>query len=81
MSLTISDAVLHATRMTAEELSVEIAVMLFQKEKLTLAQAAKMAKMSRLQFQHLLSSRKIPLHYDMAEFKEDMETLQRLGRL
>jgi predicted HTH domain antitoxin len=81
MSVIISDDILQATRMTEEELRQEIAVLLFQKEKLTLAQASRMAGKSRLQFQHLLASRQIPVHYDREEFEEDLETLRELGRL
>jgi predicted HTH domain antitoxin len=53
-------------------------VLLFEKEKLTLAQASHLAGVSRLQFQHLLASRQIPVHYDVAEFEEDLRTLQEL---
>ncbi len=81
MSVIISDDILQATRMTEEELRREIAVLLFQKEKLTLAQASRMAGMSRLQFQHLLASRQVPVHYDLAEFEEDLKTSSELGGL
>jgi predicted HTH domain antitoxin len=37
--------------------------------------------MDRLRFLHLLFSRGIELHYDVAEFQEDLRTLQELGRL
>ena len=37
--------------------------------------------MSYLEFQHLLASRQIPVHYDVAEFEQDLETLGELGRL
>jgi predicted HTH domain antitoxin len=37
--------------------------------------------MNRLQFQHLLASRDIPVHYDVEDFKQDLETLRGLGRL
>ena len=80
MSVIIPEEVLVAARMTEAELRQEIAVLLFQKEKLTLAQAARLAGMSRLRFQHLLASRQIPLHYDVAEFEEDMRTLEAMGR-
>lgn len=80
MGVIIPDEILQATRMTAEELRQEIAVLLFQKEKLTLAQASRLAGMSRLQFQHLLASRQIPVHYDVADFEEDLKTLSGLGR-
>ena len=81
MSLTISDAFLQTARISEDELRQEIAVMLFQRDKLTLAQASQFARMTRLQFQHILASRQLPLHYDVAEFAEDLHTLQRLGRL
>jgi predicted HTH domain antitoxin len=76
MSVIIPDDILHATRMTEEELRQEIALFLFEKDKLTLAQASRLAQMSRLQFQHLLASRQIPVHYDVAEFEADLRTLE-----
>jgi len=81
MSIVIPDEILHITRMTADELMQEIAVLLFQREKLTLGQASRLAHKSQLQFQFLLASRQIPIHYDVAEFEADLETLQGLGRL
>ncbi|MCI0623157.1 MAG: UPF0175 family protein [Acidobacteria bacterium] len=81
MSLVIPDDILQATRMSAAELKQELAVLLFQREKLTLGQASRLAEMSQVQFQHLLASRHIPLHYDVAEFEEDLRTLRELGRL
>jgi predicted HTH domain antitoxin len=64
--------------MSAAELAQEIAILLYQKEKLTLGQASRLAEMSQLQFQFLLSSRQIPVHYDVAEFEADL-TLQEMG--
>lgn len=81
MSLVISNEILQATGLSEAELSQEIAILLFQKEKLTLGQASHFAQMPQLQFQHLLASRKIPLHYDVAEFEADLKTLQELDRL
>ena len=78
MSLIIPDEIVQATQMSAAELKQEIAVMLYQKEKLTLGQASRLAGMSRLQFQHLLASRQIPVHYDVDEFKEDIKTLREM---
>lgn len=80
MSLVISDEILQSARMSAAELSQEVAVLLFQKDKLTLGQASRLAGMSQMQFQHLLASRQIPFHYDVAEFEEDLKTLLELRR-
>jgi predicted HTH domain antitoxin len=80
MSLVIPDEILHTARMTAAELAQEIAILLFREEKLTLGQASRLAQMSQLQFQFLLASRQIPVHYDVAEFDADLQTLQEMGQ-
>jgi predicted HTH domain antitoxin len=79
MSLVIPDEILHTARMTAAELAQEIAILLFREDKLTLGQASRLAQMSQLQFQFLLASRQIPVHYDVAEFDADLQTLQEMG--
>ncbi len=81
MSVVIPDDALHTIHMTVDELLQEIAILLFQKEKLTLGQASRLAKMSQLQFQYLLASRQIPVHYGVSEFEQDLKTLRELGRL
>jgi predicted HTH domain antitoxin len=80
MSVLIPDEILRASRLSERELKAEIAVMLFQKEKLTLGQASRLAAMDYLEFQHLLASRQIPVHYDVADFEQDLKTLGELGR-
>jgi predicted HTH domain antitoxin len=67
--------------MSEAELKQEIAVMLFQKEKLTLGQASPLAGMNQLQFQHLLASRQIPVHYNVEDFEADIKILREMGRL
>lgn len=81
MSIVVSDELLAATRMSEAEMRQEIAVMLFQKEKLTLAQASRFAGMHRIAFQHLLASRQIPMHYGIEDFEQDIKNLRELGRL
>ena len=81
MSVVIPDEILYTIHMTAAELTQEVAILLYQREKLTLGQASRLAGMSQLQLQHLLASRRIPLHYDVAEFEADLKTLREMGRL
>jgi predicted HTH domain antitoxin len=78
MSVVIPDEILQTTRLTAAELIQELAVALFQREKLTLGQASHLAGMNQWQFQQLLASRQIPLHYGVAEFEADLQTLAEL---
>ena len=81
MSVTIPDEVLTAAGMSEDEFRQEVAVMLFERHKLTMGQASRLAGLPRIQFQHLLASRQIPVHYDVADFEADLETLRSLGRL
>jgi len=81
MSVVIPDDIVYSTRMTECELLQEIAVLLYQKEKLSMGQASKLANLSQWQFQSLLSSRKIQVHYDIAEFESDLKTLHEMGRI
>jgi predicted HTH domain antitoxin len=81
MNIVVPDEILTITRMTEAEMLQEIAVMLFQKEKLTLAQASRFAGINRIAFQHLLASRQIPVHYDVEDFQQDIKNLQEMGRL
>ena len=81
MSVTFPDELLQQTHLTNEEMTVEMAVHLFEIEKLTLGQASKMAEMSQWDFQQVLGSRNIPLHYGVEEFEKDMKTLKEHGWL
>lgn len=81
MSILISNEILTATRMTEAEMRQEIAVLLFQKEKFTLAQASRFAGVNRIAFQHLLASRQISVHYDVEDFEQDIKNLREMGRL
>jgi predicted HTH domain antitoxin len=76
MAVTISDEVLAAAHMSEQELKQELALTLFRQERLTLAQASRLAEMSQLGFQSLLADRQIPIHYGPEEFREDLRTLR-----
>lgn len=77
----IPDELLQTAHMSEAEMLQEIAVLLYTKEKITLAQASRLAEMDRLQFQHLLASRSIPVNFGVSDFEQDLDTLRSLGRL
>jgi predicted HTH domain antitoxin len=81
MTITIPDSVLESARMSESELRQEIALVLYEKERITLAQASRLAEMNRLQFQHLLASRGLFMNYGVEDFEQDLATLRGLGRL
>ncbi|MCW3109658.1 MAG: hypothetical protein JWQ09_4164 [Segetibacter sp.] len=60
----VEDAYIKATGYSDEQLKLEIAVMLFEKEKLSLRKAASMAEIHWIEFMKELDKRKISLHYD-----------------
>jgi predicted HTH domain antitoxin len=75
MLVTIPDEVLAAAHLSEPELKQELALTLFQQERLSLAQASRLAEMPQLAFQALLADRQIPIHYGIEEFREDLRTL------
>lgn len=81
VSFEIPREVLRATRMTPEELRRELALHLFEQEKLSFGKARELAEMSVWDFQQLLGSRGIPIHYDVEAYENDLKTLRKLGRI
>jgi len=79
--VTIPDDVVKAAWISEPDLKRELALALFQQERLTLAQASRLAEMSQRDFQRLLADRHIPVHYGTTEFEQDLETLRQMGRL
>ena len=77
-SFVIHAALLKELNLSAEELRMDLAAMLYDQERLTLGQAKKLAGVSRIKFQQELSRRNILIKYDMQELEEDMETLRLL---
>lgn len=78
MPVTLPDDLLRSTRLTEPELKAELALALFQRELLTLGQAALLAGLPQLDFQRLLASRRIPLHYGIEAMEQDLERAKRL---
>ncbi|HHP7243876.1 MAG TPA: UPF0175 family protein, partial [Elainellaceae cyanobacterium] len=63
------------------DLRQELAVALFQQEKITLGTASQIAGMHQMEFQQLIGSRGICIHYDVEEFEEDIQGLRDRGWL
>jgi predicted HTH domain antitoxin len=81
MSLTISDDLLQAADLTETDFMIEIAVLLFQQERITLGRASQLCGISQIEFQQLLSSRDICIHYDLEDYQADVQSLQARGWL
>ncbi|HLF87809.1 MAG TPA: UPF0175 family protein [Anaerolineales bacterium] len=81
VTIEIPREVLYSAKMTAEELRQELAVLLFQQDKLSFGKAREMAGKTVWDFLQLLGSKGISIHYDVAEYEEDLKTLKDLGRV
>jgi predicted HTH domain antitoxin len=81
VSIEIPREILHATRMTPQDLKLELAISLFQQGKLSFGKAREMTGMTVWAFQQMLAGREISLHYDVTDYEEDKATLKELGRL
>jgi predicted HTH domain antitoxin len=81
VSIEIPREIIRSTRMTPQQPKQDLAILLFQQGKLSFGKAREMAGMTASAFQQLLGSRGIPIHYDVEEYEEDLQTLRELGRL
>lgn len=61
MSFTISEDLLLTTRMSKQEMAMELAVIMYHRGRLSLALAAEFTEMDRNRFRYLLLSRGINL--------------------
>lgn len=81
ISIEIPKEIAHIARMTPQELRQELAIHLFQQDKLSFGKAREMAEMTAWAFQQLLGIRGIPVHYGVQDYDQDMATLHELGRI
>ena len=81
MNVVIPDDLAAAAGLTEADARAELAVSLYQSERLTLAQAARFAGVDRVGFHRLLARHDVPLNYDFADFEQDLASLRSLGRL
>ncbi len=79
MGLVIPDEFLQTAHVSESDLKLEIAVLLFQQQKITLSIASQFASISQEEFQRILGNRKIPIHFSAKVFRQDFDTLESNG--
>lgn len=75
MALIIPDTVLQKIDLKANDLMIELACYLFDKERLSMGKAKELAGLNLLDFQKELGARKIDLHYSEEDLGIDLENL------
>ena len=79
MTITVSLPAMIEQKMQPSQARVHLAVGAFAGEDVTLGQAAEIAGVSQSEFMRELARRRISLHYDHAEFAEDLQAIAKLN--
>ncbi len=73
--LVISQQILQDIKMTAQELAIEIAVYLYEKQKLSMGQAKRFCGLDHISFQKALAQHNVYIHYEMEDVQQDLKNL------
>ena len=79
ITIEIPDHVAQAAQLTEAELRQELAIALFQQERITLGTTSIMSDMNQIEFQQLIASRGICVHYDVEDYERDRQSLREDG--
>lgn len=76
--LNIPAQVLRSAKISADDLLIEVAVYLYDSERLTIGQAKKLAQLDLISFQKELAKRDVYIKFDIEDLEEDLRTLAQL---
>ncbi len=80
MNLLIKEDILKKAEITAEELLIEIAVHLYDTERLSMGQARNLAQLDQISFQRELAKRDVYIKYDIEDLETDLKNLDKLKK-
>jgi predicted HTH domain antitoxin len=78
MTFTIPDTVLAETKISSAELRIELAVYLYEKQRLSIGKARKVAGLNLIEFQKELAKRNVYLHLSIQDLDIDLKNLNSL---
>lgn len=78
MNISIPDDILQASQLTEAQLKLEIALMLYQQNKISSGKVRAWLGLSVLEFQNELAKRNLYLNYDIEDLEEDINNLRSL---
>jgi predicted HTH domain antitoxin len=81
MHLTIPDDILTASEMSEADLKLEVAILLYKREKISAGKACEWLGINLIEFRRELGNRNLTINYDIEDFHSDLETLRSLGRI
>jgi predicted HTH domain antitoxin len=68
-----------ALQISEADIRTELAISLFQQERITLGTASQLAGLHQIEFQQLIASRGICVHYDVEDLEQDLQSLREEG--
>jgi len=80
MPIVIPDEILEGCDVTIEDIRLDVAISLYQREKVSLGKAAEIAGLNRWEFQKILAERRIPLNYSVSDLEKDYKTIMNMGK-
>jgi predicted HTH domain antitoxin len=78
VGLLVPDDLVRASGMTESEMRLELAVMLYRDDRLTLGQAARLAGLPQAAMLSELARRRIAVHYGVEDLEEDLVAMKKL---
>ena len=81
MNLVIPDDILTASDMTEADLRLEVAIVLYKREKISAGKACEWLGLNLVEFRQELGKRGLTINYAVEDFQADLNTLRSLGRL
>ena len=79
MALVISDQFIKATQKTEDELRMDLAIFFYTELKMPPGKCGSFVNMTRMAFLEEIGKRKIAHHYEVADLKNDIKTLEMLN--
>jgi predicted HTH domain antitoxin len=77
MPIVIPDEILEGSDVTVEDIRLDVAISLYQREKVSLGKAAEIAGLNRWEFQKILAGRKIPtINYTAEDLEKELKALR-----
>lgn len=71
--------IMHSARITAADLKKELALVLYQQNKISFGKARELAGLNVWAFQQLLGERNIPINYYIDDLEDDLRNLGKLN--
>ena len=59
------------------DLRTELAIVLFQQQRITLGSASQLAGLHQIEFQQLIAERSICIHYEIEDLEQDLNSLRK----